>query len=213
MPSTSTIAAFAAAAIILLLIPGPAVLYIVNRSVSDGREAGLAAVAGLTLGNLVHAIAAAVGLSAVLATSAAAFNTVKWLGAGYLVFVGIRTLMQPPAPIDPAQPGVSARKAFTQGIVVNVLNPKVALFFLSFLPQFIHPEMGRPGLQALVLGLVFVLIGACTDCTYSLLASSLREVLLKGRALPFVRRWVAGSVFIGLGLVAATASASSARKS
>jgi threonine/homoserine/homoserine lactone efflux protein len=213
MPSTSTIAAFAAAAIILLLIPGPAVLYIVNRSVSDGREAGLAAVAGLSLGNLVHAIAAAVGLSAVLATSAAAFNTVKWLGAGYLVFVGVRTLMQPPPPIDPDQPGVSARKAFTQGIVVNVLNPKVALFFLSFLPQFIHPEMGRPGLQALVLGLVFVLIGACTDGTYSLLASSLRDVLLKGRALPFVRRWVAGGVFIGLGLVAATASVSSARKS
>jgi threonine/homoserine/homoserine lactone efflux protein len=213
MPSTSTIAAFAAAAIILLLIPGPAVLYIVNRSVSDGREAGLAAVAGLSLGNLVHAIAAAVGLSAVLATSAAAFNTVKWLGAGYLVYVGVRTLMQPPAPIDPDQPGVSARKAFTQGIVVNVLNPKVALFFLSFLPQFIHPEMGRPGMQALVLGLVFVLIGACTDGTYSLLASSLRDVLLKGRALPFVRRWVAGGVFIGLGLVAATASVSSARKS
>jgi threonine/homoserine/homoserine lactone efflux protein len=152
-------------------------------------------------------------LSAVLATSAAAFNTVKWLGAGYLVYVGVRTLMQPAAPIDPDQPGVSARKAFTQGIVVNVLNPKVALFFLSFLPQFIHPEMGRPGLQALVLGLVFVLIGACTDGTYSLLASSLRDVLLKGRALPFVRRWVAGGVFIGLGLVAATASVSSARKS
>jgi threonine/homoserine/homoserine lactone efflux protein len=212
MPSSSTIAAFAAASFILLIIPGPAVLYIVNRSVSDGREAGLAAVAGLTLGNLVHAIAAAVGLSAVLATSAAAFNTVKWLGAGYLVYVGIRTLMQPPTAIDPTQPGVSPHRAFTQGIVVNVLNPKVALFFLSFLPQFIKPDLGRPGMQALVLGLVFVLIGACTDGTYSLLASSLRDVLLRGRALPFVRRWVAGSVFIGLGLVAATASAAGAKK-
>ncbi len=213
MPSPSTIAAFAAASFILLIIPGPAVLYIVNRSVSDGREAGLAAVAGLTLGNLVHAVAAAVGLSAVLATSAAAFNTVKWLGAGYLVYVGVRTLLQPPTEIDPTQPGVSPVKSFRQGIVVNVLNPKVALFFLSFLPQFIQPELGRPGLQALVLGLVFVLIGACTDGTYSLLASALRDVLLRGRALPFVRRWVAGAVFIGLGVVAATASASSARKS
>lgn len=213
MPSPSTIAAFAAASFILLIIPGPAVLYIVNRSVSDGREAGLAAVAGLTLGNLVHAVAAAVGLSAVLATSAAAFNTVKWLGAGYLVYVGVRTLLQPPTEIDPTQPGVSPVKSFRQGIVVNVLNPKVALFFLSFLPQFIEPELGRPGLQALVLGLVFVLIGACTDGTYSLLASALRDVLLRGRALPFVRRWVAGAVFIGLGVVAATASASSARKS
>lgn len=212
MPSASTLLAFAAAAVILLLIPGPAVLYIVNRSVSDGRRAGLAAVAGLSLGNLVHAIAAAAGLSAVLATSATAFNTVKWLGAGYLVFVGVRTLMKPPAPIDADQPGVSAQRAFSQGIVVNVLNPKVALFFLSFLPQFIHPDEGRPGLQALILGLEFVMIGACTDGTYSLLASSLREVLLRGRALPFVRRWVAGTVFIGLGLVAATASATSTRK-
>jgi threonine/homoserine/homoserine lactone efflux protein len=208
MPSAATILAFAGASILLLLIPGPAVLYIVNRSVSDGREAGLAAVAGLTLGNLVHALAAAAGLSAILATSAVAFTTVKWLGAGYLIYVGVRTLMKPPTVIDPDQPGVSARRSFTQGIVVNVLNPKVALFFLSFLPQFIHPENGRPAVQALVLGLVFVGIGFITDGTYSLVASSLRAVLLRGRALPFVRRWVAGSVFIGLGLVAATASAS-----
>ena len=211
MPSGATIAAFAGASIILLLIPGPAVLYIVNRSVSDGREAGLAAVAGLTLGNLVHALAAAAGLSAVLATSSAAFSTVKWLGAGYLVYVGVRTLMRPPTVIDPEQPGVSVRRSFTQGIVVNILNPKVALFFLSFLPQFIDTEKGRPALQALVLGLVFVGIGFFTDGTYSLVASSLRGVLLRGKTLPFVRRWVAGTVFIGLGLVAATASASHVR--
>lgn len=211
MPSAATIAAFAAASLILLLIPGPAVLYIVNRSVSDGRQAGLAAVAGLSLGNLVHAIAAAVGLSAVLATSATAFNTVKWLGAGYLVYVGVRTLTRPAAAIDPDQPGVSARRSFTQGVVVNVLNPKVALFFLSFLPQFIHPENGGSGVQALVLGLVFVAIGFCTDGTYSLISSQLRHVLLRGKTLPFVQRWVAGSVFIGLGLVAATASVGHAK--
>jgi threonine/homoserine/homoserine lactone efflux protein len=207
MPSAATIAAFAAASLLLLIIPGPAVLYIVNRSVSDGRRAGLAAVAGITLANLVHALAAAVGLSAVLARSATAFNTVKWLGAGYLVFVGVRTLMRPAAAIDPDQPGVSSRRSFTQGVVVNLLNPKVALFFLSFLPQFIHPNDGRPGLQALVLGLVFVGLGFCSDGTYSLVASRLRHVLLRGKALPFVQRWVAGTVFIGLGLVAATASA------
>ncbi len=212
MPSPSTIAAFATASFILLIIPGPAVLYIVNRSVSDGRTAGLAAVAGLTIGNSVHAIAASVGLSAVIATSATAFNTVKWLGAGYLVYVGVRTLMSKPSEIDATQPGVSPKRAFTQGIVVNVLNVKVALFFLSFLPQFIKPDLGRPGLQALLLGMVFVLIGACTDGIYSLLASGLRDVLLRGRALPFVRRWVAGTVFIGLGLVAATASAATAKK-
>jgi len=211
LPSAATILAFAGASVVLLLIPGPAVLYIVSRSVSDGREAGLAAVAGLTLGNLAHALAAAAGLSAILATSATAFSTVKYLGAAYLIYVGVRTLMRPPPVIDPDQPGVSARRAFTQGIVVNVLNPKVALFFLSFLPQFIHPENGRPGLQALVLGLVFVGIGFFTDGTYSLVASSLRTVLLRGKTLPFIQRWVAGTVFIGLGLVAATASVAHVR--
>ena len=210
MPSASAISTFAVASVVLLLIPGPAVLYILNRSVSDGREAGLAAVAGLSAGNLVHALAASAGLSAVLATSATAFNTVKWLGAGYLVYVGVRTLVTRPADLDPDQPGVPPRKAFTQGVVVNVLNPKVALFFLSFLPQFIDTDSGRPWLQALVLGLIFVAIGACTDGTYSLIASSLRQVLLRGRTLPFIRRWVAGSVFIGLGVMAATASATHA---
>ena len=208
MPELSTIAAFALASFALLIIPGPAVIYIINRSVSDGRRVGLAAVAGLELGNFVHVIAAAVGLSAVLATSAAAFNTVKWLGAGYLIFVGLRTLMKPAPPIEGEGAAVSVRRAFGQGIVVNVLNPKVALFFLSFLPQFIHPDRGRAGLQALVLGLVFVLIGCITDTCYSLMASSLRHVLLRGRTLPIVRRWVAGSVFIALGLVAASTSAS-----
>ena len=210
MPTASAIVAFATASVILLIIPGPAVLYIVNRSVSDGRQVGIAAATGLSLGNLVHALAAAVGLSAVLATSATAFTIVKWAGAIYLVGVGVRTLMKPAPVIDPDRPGVSLRRSFTQGIVVNTLNPKVALFFLSFLPQFIDTDAGRPGLQALVLGLVFVAIGFCTDSTYSLLASGLRHVLLRGKALPFVQRWVAGTVFIGLGVVAASASATHA---
>jgi threonine/homoserine/homoserine lactone efflux protein len=210
VPSASTLAAFAAASLVLLVIPGPAVLYIVNHSVSDGRRVGLAAVAGVTLGNLTHAVAAAAGLTAVLATSATAFSTVKWLGAGYLVWVGVRTLVRPAAALDADRAGVSTRRAFLRGVVVNVLNPKVALFFLSFLPQFVHPGDGRPGLQALVLGLVFVLLGACTDSTYSLLASTLRDTLLRGRALPFVQRWVAGTVFVVLGVLAAGASATSA---
>ena len=210
MPTASAIVAFATASVILLIIPGPAVLYIGNRSVSDGRQVGIAAATGLSLGNLVHALAAAVGLSAVLATSATAFTIVKWAGAIYLVGVGVRTLMKPAPVIDPDRPGVSLRRSFTQGIVVNTLNPKVALFFLSFLPQFIDTDAGRPGLQALVLGLVFVAIGFCTDSTYSLLASGLRHVLLRGKALPFVQRWVAGTVFIGLGVVAASASATHA---
>jgi threonine/homoserine/homoserine lactone efflux protein len=208
VPSPSTIAAFAAASIVLLLIPGPAVLYIVNRSVSEGRVTGLASAGGVAIGNLFHAVAAAVGLTAVIRTSVVAFETVKWLGAGYLVFVGIRTLTRGVDPIVDDQVQVRPRAAFAQGIVVNVFNPKVALFFLSYLPTFIHPDEGSAGVQALVLGLVFVTLGFCSDSCYALLASGLRDVMLRGRALPFVRRWVAGTVFVGLGVLAATGSAS-----
>lgn len=206
MPDLGSIVTFAIASVTLLLIPGPAVIYILNRSVADGREVGLSAVAGLELGNLVHAVAAAAGLSAVLATSATAFNTVKWLGAGYLIFVGVRTLLRPPLAVSSEATSVSRRRTFVQGIVVNTLNPKVALFFLSFLPQFIDPDKGAAWSQALVLGITFVLIGCLTDGLYALTASALRARLLSGRTLPFVQRYVAGTVFIGLGLVAATTS-------
>ena len=208
MPAASTFLTFATASLALLLIPGPAVLYIVNRSVSDGRAVGLAAVAGVELGNFVHVLAAALGLSAVLAASAVAFTAVKWLGALYLIYIGVKTLLHEPEPIETDRAGVSVHRAFRQGVVVNILNPKVALFFLSFLPQFIDPDLGSPGLQALALGSMFVAIGLVTDGTYSLVASSLRTVLLRGRTLPFVRRYVAGTVFIGLGLLATTASSS-----
>jgi threonine/homoserine/homoserine lactone efflux protein len=189
------------------------VLYILNRSVSDGRRVGLAAVAGVEVGTFVHVLAATAGLSAVLASSTAAFNTVKWLGAGYLVFVGVRTLTQRPTTLNTERPGVTPGRAFRQGVIVNVFNPKVALFFLSFLPQFIHPHRGHPTVQAFVLGLVFVAIALVSDGLYAIIASGLRDVLLRGRSLPFVQRYVAGTVFIGLGLVAAGASAASARTS
>lgn len=209
MPDVGSIITFAIASVTLLLIPGPAVIYILNRSVADGREVGLSAVAGLELGNLVHAIAASAGLSAVLATSATAFNTVKWLGAGYLVFVGVRTLLTRPAAVATQSTSISRRRTFVQGIVVNTLNPKVALFFLSYLPQFIDPDKGAAWSQALTLGITFVLIGCVTDGMYALTASALRAKLLSGRTLPFVQRYVAGTVFIGLGVVAATTSPAS----
>jgi len=209
VPDLGSIVTFAIASVTLLLIPGPAVIYILNRSVADGREVGLSAVAGLELGNLVHAVAAAAGLSAVLATSATAFNTVKWLGAGYLIFVGVRTLLRPPLAVSSEATSVSRRRTFVQGIVVNTLNPKVALFFLSFLPQFIDPDKGAAWSQALVLGITFVLIGCLTDGLYALTASALRARLLSGRTLPFVQRYVAGTVFIGLGVVAATTAPAS----
>lgn len=211
MPDIGSIITFGVASVALLLIPGPAVIYILNRSVSDGREVGLAAVAGLELGNMVHVVAASAGLSAVLATSATAFNTVKWLGAGYLVFVGVRTLLMHPAAMSGDSTSVTLKRSFTQGVVVNTLNPKVALFFVSYLPQFIDADKGAAWSQALVLGTVFVLIGCCTDGMYALTASALRNKLLTGRALPIVQRYVAGTVFVALGVMAATTSPASSK--
>ncbi|MEY3680915.1 MAG: hypothetical protein RL547_1528 [Actinomycetota bacterium] len=206
MPDLSSVVTFAVASLALLLIPGPAVIYVLNRSVADGREIGFAAVAGLELGNLVHVIAASAGLSAVLATSATAFNTVKWLGAGYLVFVGVRTLLVAPRMVSGDMPSTTRSRAFRQGVIVNTLNPKVALFFLSYLPQFIDADNGAAWSQSLVLGSIFVAVGFVTDGTYAITASALRQVLLSGRTLPFVQRYVAGTVFVALGVMAATTS-------
>ena len=205
MPALSDVITFAVASLALLVIPGPAVIYVLNRSVADGRNTALAGVAGLEIGNFMHVIAATLGLSAIIAASATAFSTVKWAGALYLVFVGIRTLLSKPTPPDARSTSATARKAFTQGIIVNTLNPKVALFFLSYLPQFIDPDRGSPALQSFVLGSIFVALGCCSDATYALTASALRDRLLTGRALPFVQRYVAGSVFVALGVVASTA--------
>ena len=205
MPNIDSLTAFALASLVLLIIPGPAVIYIVNRSVSDGRSVALASVGGLELGNLMHALAATAGLSAIIATSAMAFNVIKWAGAIYLVSVGILTLIRRPGTLTATADHVSHRRAFAQGIVVNTLNPKVALFFLSYLPQFVEPSRGSAWSQVLVLGIVFVLIGCFTDSLWAVATSTLRSVLLRGKALDFVRRWVSGSVFVMLGVLAARA--------
>lgn len=204
MPSIDSLLAFAVASLALLVIPGPAVLYVINRSIADGRSTALAAVAGLEIGNFMHVIAATLGLSAVIAASATAFGVVKWIGAGYLVFTGIRTLLSKPTKFDQDQKSIPRRKSFTQGIIVNTFNPKVALFFLSFLPQFIDTERGSTALQSLVLGSLFVLLGMLSDGLYAVLASALRAPLLRGKSLPFVQRYIAGSVFVLLGAIAAT---------
>ncbi len=205
MPAADSLLAFAVASVVLLMIPGPAVLYVVNRSVSDGRSVALASVGGLELGNLVHALAATAGLSAVIATSATAFSIVKWAGAVYLIGVGTLTLLRRPDALSVEGGHLSYRRAFAQGVIVNVLNPKVALFFLSYLPQFVEPSRGPAWSQVLVLGLTFVVLGLCTDSLWAIATSTLRTVLLRGRSLPFIRRWVSGSVFVMLGVLAARA--------
>ncbi len=208
MPDLNSLISFAVASVALLVIPGPAVIYIVNRSVADGRQIGLAAVVGLELGTFMHVLAATVGLSAILATSENAFNVVKYLGASYLILIGLRTLTRKPEAISTSASSMTQSQAFRQGFIINTLNPKIALFFLSFLPQFIDPNISSNARQSLILGSVFVLCGFVIDGIYALTASSLREVLVKGKALPFIQQYVAGVVFVLLGAAAALAKVS-----
>jgi threonine/homoserine/homoserine lactone efflux protein len=203
IPDASTLAVFVAAALALLLVPGPAVLYIVARSVEQGRAAGLVSVVGVHLGSLVHIAAAAVGLSSLLVSSAVAFNVVKYLGAAYLVFLGIRALVTRVEPATVEVRPAPLGRLLRQGAVVNVLNPKTALFFLAFLPQFVDPDAGYAALQIVVFGLVFVALGLVTDGLYALLAGTAGNWLRASRLYVALQRYVSGSVFIGLGLAAA----------
>ena len=204
MPDPSRLALFVGAALLLLVVPGPSVLYIVTQSVSHGRRAGIASVAGITTGTLVHIAAATVGLSALLASSAVAFDVVKYLGAAYLIVIGVRRLAGLERAQDERARGTrDLGRLYRQGIVVNTLNPKTALFFLAFLPQFVDPSRGVAWVQVLLLGLLFATLGFLSDGTWALVAGTLGDRLRRSRRFPAVQRYVSGSVFVGLGAVAA----------
>jgi threonine/homoserine/homoserine lactone efflux protein len=198
---------FLSASLALLLIPGPAVAFVVARSVQQGRSAGLVSVLGVHAGSVVHVLAAAVGLSAVLASSAVAFTTVKYAGAAYLLFLGIRQLRRATATTDDAPPPAPEPrwKLFRQGVVVNVLNPKTAIFFMAFLPQFVDPARGPLWLQITVLGLVFMALGLLTDSTYAVAAGSIGDRLRRSVRVRRALDRVSGGVHIALGAMAALA--------
>ena len=204
--ATESLTAFVVAALVVLVMPGPGVLYTVARSVSQGQKAGLVSVLGLSAGALVHVVAATVGLSAILLTSATAFTVVKLLGAGYLIYLGAQALIAKDAPVDfHAPPPRTLRRLFTDGVLVSVLNPKIAVFFLAFLPQFVSPEAGSPSRQILTLGLLYVALALVTDGAYALLASRLAG-LLRGRlGRSRAPRYASGAVYIGLGVGTALA--------
>ena len=206
MPALSDLLAFVGATVVLLLIPGPAVIYMLNRTLSDGRRVGLAAVAGLEVGDTIQATLAAVGLSAVLATSARAFDTVKWLGVAYLVWTGVRTLLTRPGSLVADESHVPVAAAFRQGILVNALNPKTGLFFLSIFPQFVDAHAPDAKTQSLVLAVVFVVLASIFNTSYVLMAAKLRDWLLRGRAVYVMRRYVSGVLFVGLAVLAMTSA-------
>lgn len=195
---------FLLAALILLLTPGPAVLYIIARSMDQGRLAGFVSVLSIEVGNSFHVLAAALGLSAILLSSALAFTVVKYLGAAYLIYLGFRRLLTRAQDKEIASfQRQSLRRIFSQGVLVAVLNPKTALFFLAFLPQFVDPSEGSVTMQFLTLGAMFVIMAIVTDGAYALLASTAGSWLKKNRSFLRAERYVAGSVYIGLGVTAA----------
>lgn len=207
MPDIYTFGLVIAVSLPLLLLPGPAVLYIVTRSVDQGRPAGLASVVGVGVGGLVHTVFAAVGLSAILASSATAFSVVKWLGAAYLIWLGLQRLFardeeNMPTTAEPAR----LTRVFSQGVLVNVLNPKAALFFLAFLPQFVDSSRGAAWSQILALGLTFVALALCCDGLYALLASTASGWLRRKNESRWFRRgqrYVSGGVYLALGAASA----------
>jgi threonine/homoserine/homoserine lactone efflux protein len=217
MPEVSTLALFTLAAITLLVIPGPAVLYIVTRSVDQGRAAGLASVCGVHVGTLVHVAAAALGLSALLVSSATAYHAVRWLGAAYLIWLGVRRLLaRDEAAVAAAGPGprrLGLRRIFAQGVVVNVLNPKTALFFFAFLAQFVDTSRGSVPFQVLVFGVAFVLLGLLSDGAYAVAASAGAGWLRRRPGVARASRLVSGGVLIGLGVTTALAGSRSSASS
>jgi len=191
---------FVLAALVVLVIPGPGVLYVITRSLIQGLPAGLISVLGLAVGALVHVIAATVGLSAVLLASATTFGIIKFLGALYLIYLGLRAILvrQPASDISIPKTD-SLRRIFIDGVVVSVFNPKIAVFFLAFLPQFISSEQSPIAHQFLFLGLLYVILAVCTDGAYALFASSLRNFLNRRLMLGPVPRIASGFVYLAMG--------------
>ncbi|MGC5013159.1 LysE family translocator [Streptosporangium sp. DT93] len=205
MISPSTLLVFAVASLALVLVPGPNHIYIITRAVSQGRAAGVASAFGVEVGTLVHIAAAAAGLSYVVARSATLFNVIKWAGVAYLVYLGVRALTSRQELAAEEAAPQPLRSVFFEGVVVNVLNPKVILFFLAFLPQFVEPEAGAVPLQIAVLGGTLLFLGLVSDLVYALTADALGRRL---RTRSTMIGNLSGVVYLGLGVATALAGRS-----
>jgi threonine/homoserine/homoserine lactone efflux protein len=204
MPDAATFGLYLTAAIILAITPGPGILYVLTRSLKGGRYEGYTSALGTAVGGLFHVVAAAFGLSAILATSAVAFHLVKYLGAGYLIYLGIRTLLRNDDFVIDTTKSSANQHAFSQGILTEILNPKTALFFLAFIPQFINPQ-GSVVLQFIVLGSISVLLNTSVDILVATLAGTIGAQLQKRRTLRKAQRYFTGGSLIALGVYVAVA--------
>lgn len=204
IPDPDKLLIFILASFSLAVLPGPVVMYIIARSISQGRMAGVVSAMGAAVGASAHVAAAALGISALLLSSALAFQAVKYLGAFYLIYLGVGKLLDKTADAHALtlRPE-SLSQIFRQAIWVNVFNPKSALFFLAFLPQFIQPERGAAIAQILFLGCVFILVASISDMVYGLVAGSIGNWLKGNRKFWTFQRYFAGGTFISLGLATA----------
>jgi threonine/homoserine/homoserine lactone efflux protein len=201
MPDGSTLLLFVGASLALLAIPGPAVIYVVTRSIEHGRTAGMVSMLGVETGTFAYALAAAAGLSGLIAASVTAFTVVKYAGAAYLLYLGVRKLLERDQPADASLTGRS--RLFLKGTLVQVLNPKIAIFFVAFLPQFVDSSRGPVAAQILVLGTIFTVLAVLSDGAYVLLAGAVSGWLRTGRRTRSRLAKLSGGVYIGLGLTAA----------
>ena len=200
-PATAALTAFVAASLVLAVLPGPGVLYIVTRSLVQGRRSGLLSAAAMALGNLICGLLVALGVTAVIAASSVVFALLRYAGAAYLVYLGLRMMLASPPAADAAPPA-SQRRVFLDGLVVALLNPKTILFFAAFLPQFM--ERAQPSfLQASLLVTVFVLIAFITDSSYALAAGWIAAPLARSQRAQLLSRRIGGSLLVVLGILAA----------
>jgi len=204
MPSGTTYGLFVLAALALLVVPGPAVLYVVSRSIDQGRTAGLASVLGITSGTVVHVAMATIGLSSLVLASRIAFDAVRYAGAAYLVLLGVRRLLTRRGDeLVAGRPPRTTRDLYTQGLVVNLLNPKTIVFIFAFIPQFVNVGAGHVSLQILVLGLTFAALGLASDSCYAFVAGTVADRLRGTPLVARMERWFGGTVLIGLGVASA----------
>ncbi|MBD1911064.1 MULTISPECIES: LysE family translocator [unclassified Leptolyngbya] len=204
IPDSDKLLIFMLASLSLAVLPGPVVMYIIARSISQGRRAGVVSAMGAAVGSLAHVAAAALGISALMVSSALAFQAVKYLGAIYLIYLGIRKLLDKTSDHQALTlTSESLRRIFLQALLVNVFNPKLALFFLAFLPQFVELEKGGAIAQVLILGCIFILIASMSDTLYGLVAGSIGSYLKGNQKFWRLQRYFAGGTFISLGLVTA----------